>query len=182
MFNLSLEATGLELMQEKLKMTAKLGSTVANAELNSVPREEVAGIPETGATNREILDHLLKQKRDFISTYKEEREQIAKAYIKEFEKQWAKHQKPDGNPARRANAIDMAGFRAAMRVYMGIVYNRILDGKGFGAFNGTLSEEYAEWKKKAVGFAYPIGKLTEQLLENVNPAGSTTGRIKVNKR
>ena len=83
---------------------------------------------------------------------------------------------------QQANQISSSVFRAVMKEAMQIMTEHIENQTGpDGAAleNPRLSEAYGELKEMMVGFAYPIGKRSGQLLDNLNP--SVKGQIKVTK-
>ena len=78
---------------------------------------------------------------------------------------------------------DSGSMIAAMKKYMQHVTDRIDYGRSnVEPFEKRLTDRYAEWKKKQTGgWAYPIGKLTAQLLDNLNPDGLGGRNIRLKK-
>jgi len=171
MLRIEMEAEGLEEMQVRMKALKKLGSVFKGVNLNPVQR-----VHNADASNDEILEHLKRTGRDFVTLDSADAEKVAQAYIDEFERLWDVDKGKD--PQKRANNIDARGLKNAMKEYMRIVSNNIDNQKTHDGYLEPLSEEYAKWKQKKFGFTDPIGKAYGELLKNLNPTGPSAGRIR----
>lgn len=83
-----------------------------------------------------------------------------------------------------SNQVAAAVLRACMSEYMKIVENHITEQKAPGGvrdFSGGPEAPYPKKKQKAVGFKYPIGKRSGQLIENLDPTNAA-GRIVLERK
>jgi hypothetical protein len=199
MFTLTLETHGLETARDVLGALHKLGSSLRAVELNSVSRED------SEATNAEILKWLVYTGRDFITASDQDADEIAKAFSAELErrlgaefseeafwyklnereqqsgKKWNENERRE-NQEKLANELAAASLKEAMHKYMYQVSERIDYGRTNNPpFNKILNEQYEKWKKNVYGFAYPIGKATGQLIDNLNPDGLGSRNIRLKK-
>jgi hypothetical protein len=188
-FDLSLESEGLGRMNTLLGVLKKLGTAIEAVELHSIRREE------SSSENATILMGLAGQGRDFVTQNDSDIAQMEQAFVLEVErragallaslpaKDAAKVLKATGIESREASAMAGAAFIAAMKKWMNQVASRI-DRQETNAppFNGELTPEYAEEKRRRTGgWIKPIGKLTGQLLENLNSSGPAAGKIQLKK-
>jgi len=192
---LTLEIEGLEGAQSMLRAIADLGGAarLRDVLLRSVPRED------STEGNAEILGWLDKGGREFGEVGQSEAESVAKVAAEQYESEVARIAREavkrgagsaaadlaaglhTQDTARLARAAQVRVGRAMMRRLMEIVTEHIerqCGPDGAALSEPTLSPAYAEEKRAAVGFEYPIGKRTGQLLENLN-ASVASGKIKV---
>jgi len=199
MFTLTLETHGLQTLQEALGALRRLGAVLGAVELNSHPRED------SETTNAEILQWLVYSGRDFITSSPDDANEIAKASADELERRlgdkfseeafWHKldeRQQQSGKKLNKdekrkqqekfANELAAAILRSAMLKYMEQVSSRIDYGRTNNPpFERRLSAQYEKWKREVFGFAYPIGKATGQLIDNLNQFGLGSRNIRLKK-
>jgi hypothetical protein len=188
-FDLSLESEGLGRMHTLLGVLKKLGTAIEAVELHSIRREE------SSSENATILMGLAGQGRDFVTQNDSDIAQMEQAFVLEVErragallaslpaKDAAKVLKATGIESREASAMAGAAFIAAMKKWMNQVADRIdRQETNVPPFNGELTSEYAREKaRRTGGWIKPIGKLTGQLLENLNASGPAAGKIQLKK-
>jgi hypothetical protein len=204
----TLETEGLEVVARVLDALASLGSKIGAVELNSIERE---GIGPTNAELLRFLAGLDRdgkirdgaQKRDFITPSEEDLEDISEAFANEIERRVSNEFSEDVGYGVKDRMIllnewfksgfgkklssfasQMAGaaLKKAMLKYMEQVTDRIDYGRTNNPpFDRRLSEQYEKWKKNVYGFAYPIGKATGQLIDNLNPDGLGSRNIRLKK-
>lgn len=164
------------------------------------------------STNAEVLHFLKLQKRDFITQSPKDNEEIAKAGADEMErilkeafstkavldkwgkqqttaaKMWAKAGGPKEDYFQSleqfATKLTSQMLRAAMKKYMHQIVNRIeTQTTNNPPFNDQLSAEWIEIKRQLTsGWTKPIGKLSGQLTDNINPDGHGSRNIRVKRR
>jgi len=186
---ISLSAEGLEDAMALVRHLAAIAheQAISAVELNSVTRDE-PGAP----SNAELLAWLEEGGRAFAEVGPREAEGIGAAWVAEIESVMARVQERrrgqktvDTTDAGRALArqIMTKGARAAMREYMRVVVQHIEsatgpDGAGLRA--PRLSPHYEVEKMRTVGYAYPIGKRSGQLLDNLGDS-IPSGKIRVRR-
>jgi len=188
-FEISLETEGLERMHTLLGVLKKLGTAIEAVELHSITRNPSEY--ESGAENATILLGLAEQGRDFVTQSSHDIAEMERAFVAEVErragtllaslpaKDAGKVLKASGIESRQASAMAGASFIAAMKRWMDQVASRIdRQDTNVPPFNGELTPEYAREKaRRTGGWIKPIGKLTGQLLENLNASGPAAGKI-----
>lgn len=186
---LSMKAEGLEEIKSILDQLSKVGSEYRGVRLNGIKRTENAD-----NDNGEILEWLKESGRDFVSVSSEDAEKIAQVAVDELEDRTSKAlkraQRAAGKGlkgAERKSAMAAvttfekgenwsrqtaaAVLKVAMKEYMEIVQKRIENQDPASGELKPLSPRYREWKEKNYGFD-TIGKLTGQLMDNLDPATS----------
>lgn len=156
-----------------LRALEKIAKTKMAADLNAKERHDNATL-----NNAEILQFLARQGRNFVTPSRDALRDIDKAALKEIEKGLAKYKvgrsgsrivnKGEMNEAKARGVIGNA-LRSAAKVWQKEITRRIEEGDFEGDGDPKLSEEYEKYKEKLYNFAYPIGKATGQLLDNVRP-------------
>jgi len=206
----TLETEGLEVIARVLDALASLGSKIGSVELNSVGREEtstkngeilrfLAGLDRDGNP----VDGV--PKRDFITPSEADLEEISEAFAEEIERrcsgefsesaglgikdrtillnEWFRSGFGKKKLSAFASQMSGAALKKAMLKYMEQVSCRIDYGRTNNPpFDRRLSERYEKWKRDVFGFAYPIGKATGQLIDNLNPDGLGSRNIRLKKR
>jgi hypothetical protein len=172
---------GLEEANMLLEALAKIAKVKRSADLNSKTRQETDSV----LNNAEIFDFLARGGRDFVTPSKKALSDIDKAALAAIEKGLLKY-KVGHKGGRITNAgkmtqaqargVQAKALVAAAQVWMKEITRRINDGDFTGDGDPKLEEEYEKWKQKLYGYAYPIGKATGQLLDNVAPG---TRNIKI---
>ena len=145
--------------------------------------------------NSTILRGLAAQGRDFVTQSDRDIAEMEHAFVVEVERRagalLASLPAKDAGKAlktalkassiddKEASAIAGASFIAAMKRWMDQVASRIdRQDTNVPPFNGELTPRYAEEKRRRTGgWIKPIGKLTGQLLENLNASGPAAGKI-----
>lgn len=189
MIELSLDTEGVQRLNTLVKVLKRLGAAIAAVELHGIKRND------SSADNAEILGWLADQGRDFVTPSDSDIAKIEKAFVAEVErrsgllldsipmKDSAAKLKRSGIDAQMASEIAGASFIAAIKEWMDQVGDRIDAQKTNNPpFNAQLTPAYEAWKKtKTGGWAYPIGKFTGQLLDNLNSSGPAAGKIRLKK-
>ena len=108
-------------------------------------------------------------------------EKISAAFEAEVKKYVsAVESRPDAKP--NINNYATKAWVAAMQAYAGAVLERIeAQQTAGGGSPGKLSDEYETFKTNKVGFAYPVGKLSGQLLDALNPDGVSIRNIRLSR-
>jgi len=178
MFTLELEVEGLDEMQKQLETLHWWGSNIGGAELRNIPRTM-----SQGKKNAEILQELEKSGRDFITSDDVDLIEIEEGFADSFELEWTTWSKIAniGDTKKAAQNAAAKCMREAMRKYMGQVKERIESQSSNTGDIADLKPHYKKWKEREVGFIYPIGKLYGELLENLDPDGPATERIRFTK-
>jgi hypothetical protein len=168
------EHSGLEEANMMLKALEKIARVRRSADLNSKHRRE----GNSKLNNAEIFKFLADGGRDFVTPSSKALEAIDKAAVAKIEQGLARY-KVGHKGGRLINAGNMTQSQArqvqakalvdAAQVWMAEITRRINDGDWTGDGDPKLVEEYERYKNKKFGFAYPIGKATGQLLDNVAP-------------
>lgn len=185
---ISLESEGLRQVQGILTELQKLGSVIKAVELHTIKRKD------SEKNNAEIMQFLKKTGRDFVTASDRDAEEIARMAVAEVERRlgvefskaavvdrW-KGKGEKNELSQFATQMADSMMRAAMKKYMEQVSDRIDNQEtNDPPFNEKLSEAYEAKKLKDHGFAYPIGKATAQLLDNLNPGGTAGSRIRTRK-
>ena len=189
-----LEKTGSEYSGVSLKGLERTDSDSNNAEvlgyLGESGREfgelfdfELKYIAEIGA--KEYDDRIQKAFNRAVREAKKEARAFGKGIglkgkaLKAYaEKAGSKVNSYDDNE-KWSKQTASAVLRACMKMYMDIVVDHIKKQFAPGGVK-PLSEKYEPEKRRAVGFSYPIGKRTGQLLENLDPTNAA-GRMKLEK-
>lgn len=166
-----------------LEALAKIAEKRKSADLNSKQREE----SDSTLNNAEIFEFLAAGGRDFVTPSSKALDEMDKAAVAAIEKGLARYKvgRKGGrltNAGRmtqtQANRVQATALMSAAQVWMKEITRRIEQGdftdtgertRSGGSVLSQLSEEYEKWKRKEYGFAYPIGKATGQLLDNVAP-------------
>jgi hypothetical protein len=169
-----IESKGLEQAGQLLRALEKISKTRMTADLNAKERHDDARL-----NNAEILQFLASQGRDFVTPSTEALKDIDEAALKEIEQGLAKY-KVGRSGSRIVNKGDMtevkargvmgSALRRAAAEWQKEITRRIEEGDFTGGGDPKLEEEYEKYKLSQYGFAYPIGKATGQLLDNVAPA------------
>lgn len=159
-----------------LKILEKLGSKIRAVDLHAKQRQEGG---RGDLNNAEILDFLAKGGRDFViaddAMVKKTAEVITESIMADMQQFLTKVEKAKkGKRAasaeeRVATQIATRAFLAAGEVWLEQITENIESGKWEGDGSDKLNPEYEKRKQAKHGFAYPIGKATGQLLDNLAP-------------
>lgn len=151
-----------------MKELEKLGSIINGADLHGKTRQE------GGKDNGQVAQWLIKQGRDFFST-EAGAEAAAQAFADAVEERMAKA--TEGN--MKAGAVAGYAWVQAMKAAMKVAAENINAGNFEGGGSEKLDPAYEKAKAAMHGFAYPIGKATGQLLDNLS--SSNYGNIKLKR-
>jgi hypothetical protein len=187
--NIDFKATGLDdaikELGKMIKALEKAGSSIKGVALHSRNRDD------SSASNAQILEWLKEGGRDFVTNSSEDNEALAKVAAAEIERRLntalskkavaSKAAETGREASQVATEISAAYHMAAMKKYMEQISDRIRSQKSNNGSLKPLSESYADWKKKKVGNAEPIGVLTGQLLDNLDGSGLGGRNIKLIK-
>jgi DNA-binding transcriptional MerR regulator len=187
--NIDFKARGLDEalkeIKKIIKALEKAGSSIKGVALHARNRDD------SSASNAQILEWLKEGGRDFVTNSSEDNEALAKVAAAEIERRLntalskkavaAKAAETGREASQVATEISAAYLMAAMKKYMEQISDRIRSQKSNNGSLKPLSESYAEWKKKKVGNAEPIGVLTGQLLDNLDGSGLGGRNIKLIK-
>ena len=160
-----------------IKMLAKLGSKIRAVDLHAKNRQEDGG--KRGLNNAQILEYLADGGRDFVMADDAIVKKTAQAivdsvmedmqqFLKRVEKR-KKGKRPESAEERVATEIASRAFKRAGEVWLEQITENIEAGKWEGDGSDRLNPDYEKRKQAKHGFAYPIGKATGQLLDNVAP-------------
>ena len=203
---LTMEVTGLSEMQFLLKELSKVADVNKGVSLNSVQRDDDAVneqileyLADQGRDFGEISDAEMER---IAGAYAVEYQKRINSLMKKQARaaqRMAKGGLAKGSEARAAaflsgdkgkdgqqvaKQIANACLKKAMDEYMRIVTEHIESQTGPDGApleNPKLTESYEKQKMKDVGFAYPIGKRSGQLLDNLNADGVGARNIKIHK-
>lgn len=179
MIEIDMNVKGLEEVQSRLEEVAEVAIMLKGVDLLDVQRETVKD-QEKNITNNYLLSMLKKTGRDFVSPDDSLYGKISRAFIEEFDIRWNEETAKIKPLRGRGMNAAYKGLIAAMQEYMKYVSYHIehqIGTRGTGL--KPLSEKYKKWKMKTVGFL-EIGKLTGELIKNLNPSGPTS-RMKIIK-
>ena len=205
---ITLEIEGAQALTELMRICEELGTQLRGVHLNNVDREgedttnaEIAeylrrqGRDFKGAGDEET-DRIAKAAAEIyeqelgkiarVLFLAEQREAKGKSATKRQVAARAFVSGAGNEDAQRyADQIATKALKGAMHEYMRIVSEHIENQTGpdgDGLRNPRLNEDYAAAKQKDVGFDYPIGKRTGQLLSNLNPDAAGSGKVRVTRK
>ncbi|MCP4677718.1 MAG: hypothetical protein GY854_19815 [Deltaproteobacteria bacterium] len=165
----------IDAMKKTMQTLEKMGSAVKAAVLKS--RQHQNQYPEVkkdpGLSNRQVLEYMADQGRDFIGPTSNEVTSIAQAYVDEAGKRLAAQNAGKSkikNPKAAASNISGHGFKAAGFRWMEIATDRIEDEGWEGDGEHSLNPEYERKKIEDIGRAHPIGIRSGQVADNLKPA------------
>jgi hypothetical protein len=194
-FDISIEEEGLQEAYNLLQMLQHLGTSISSVELNTIKRKP-SPYEDPDVNNTDILEYLADQGRDFVSSNANDLQEMEEAFVNEVERRLgamlsvvkmaskvARFSNKFGGARKEAASTAGAAFIKMMKVYMEQVADRIdLQDTNNPPFNSELSPEYALVKSRRTGgWIYPIGKLTGQLIDNLNSSGPAGGKIRLRK-
>jgi hypothetical protein len=168
-----IEHSGLNESKALLESLFKIAGVRRSADLNAKERQEGGG-----DNNAEILDHLAKGGRDFVTPSKDAQREIDQACLREIEKGLKKYESTASQgritPSKamtqsKAKQVMGKALVEAAKEWNKEITRRIEEGDWTGDGDRKLSEEYEKHKQNKYKFAYPIGKATGQVLDNVGP-------------
>jgi hypothetical protein len=163
----------IDAFQEALKSIEKIGDVFKAVDLHAKERAE-----GTGSNNAQILDWLGKQGRDFVTPRDGDVQKIAQAFADSVIEDLGQKLKTIGSKTKTggtitadqiARQISGKAYKKAAQVWLEEITRRIEDGDFDGGGDSKLSPEYEKYKEGKFGFAYPIGKASGQVLDNVSP-------------
>lgn len=166
--------SGLEEADMMLQALQRISKVRRSADLNSKQRHEA----DSTMNNAQILKFLDDGGRDFVTPSSKALDEMDKAAVTMIEKGLAKYRVGhQGGRITNAGKMTQAQARgvqsnaigAAAQIWLKEITRRVKEGDWTGDGDPKLVEEYEKWKRKTFGFAYPIGKATGQLLDNVAP-------------
>lgn len=167
MISLSIESTGLDEMRRGLAELQAMGSAFSGIELKGKTRDD-------GVNNAEILQYQAEMGRDAISLTDGEAEQVAKSFASELKEAL------QGKVASKGSVVAAKALKAAMVEYMKIVTRHIESKSGANGKFKPLDPDYVQHKINAIGFDDML-KWTGQLLDNLNPDGTSARNVRLLK-
>ena len=172
MLDLTVTSTGEKNAQKLCEQVQRIASEYSGVRLTPKRRKEGS------ATNAEIVKSLQAHGRDFFSVDNDVTDAVEKAFA-EMSQEVLDRIAAQGERGQTARSGKI--WEAAIKAYMAAVAKRIEDQRTAGG--GTpdaLDPAYKAWKQRKHGFT-TIGKLTGQLLDNLNPSGDVARNIRLKK-
>ncbi len=183
------QATMLSMME----FVNYVGNTVKSVDLHGKKRKPMPDGTGGDLKNDEVAAFLKKGGRDFFKATPATANDVAAAIAAEMQTRLnfmtrakltagmlaGKTLRGVGkNTKKKAQEIAAAGLTKGMQVYMQSVVANIESGTWEGDGSHELSEEYEAWKLRKLKFAYPIGKASGQLLENLDSSNKANIRLR----
>ena len=203
---INLEVEGLDQIHQQLMWLEGAANTAVNKRVDLLAKNKRMDVmfknsgkyrleKQGQLTNAEIITYLAEQGRDFRTVDDSQSTAIGKAFLdnlmERFKKVAAMVPKiPKKAPARKPltqvqraakNAANY-GLREAMKALMKAVTDNIENAQWSGGGSKKLTDAYEERKRDTVGFAYPIGKFTGQLLDAINADGPASRNISIKRK
>jgi hypothetical protein len=170
-----IEVTGLESSKAMLQSLEKIAKVKRAVDLVAFNRHDPWS---KGMDNAQVLRSLASGGRDFTPPSKKALEKMDSAALEIIEKGLKKYEvtatktkivfKNKMTDVKARQVLSSALMNVA-KEWKREITRRIREADWVGGGSTTLVDWYAAWKQKEFGFVYPIGKATEQLLENVKP-------------
>lgn len=208
MFELFFEAEGIDEMEQQLLWLEGAANTTVSHAVELLAKKHRKDVmfknsgryrleKESKLTNADIIRYLAEQGRDFRDLNQGQVSLVAKRFLDNMMSRFKKvastvpkrkpskripRRKPLTQVQRAAKNAANYGLREAMKENMAQVTHNIDNAKWSGGGSSKLSESYAEYKNDTVGFQYPIGKFTGQLLDAINAMGPASRNISIKRK